>query len=142
MFSRVLVIRLALACPSLVPCFCFWFTDGVLAALRNSVVLETTFNTLAVRHEVGRTGDTRLGDHLSLLQQPSQSPVLPSYKVEEGRTESQAVFKQEQRVSGNAARQRRGNFFAQGGGEGKARAKPGGRGGGRGRGASQPGGGN
>ena len=86
---------------------------GVEQALATSDVLETSLNVLGTRHAVGLTRDTRLGDHLTLTRPPGESQVLPSSVIEEGRTESQALYKQEQRTGGAATtRQRRAGWFS------------------------------
>lgn len=96
--------------------------EGVKQALETIDVLETSLNVLGTRHAVGLTGDTRLGDHLTLAKPPGESQVLPRSQIEEGRSESHAWHKQEQRTKGGggggggntdgSTRQRRGNWFA------------------------------
>ena len=84
-------------------------------ALATSDVLETSLNVLGCRHAVGLTGDTRLADHLTLTKPPGESQILPSVVIEEGRTEGQALWGQEQRTgsAGSTARRRAGWFAGQ-----------------------------
>jgi hypothetical protein len=106
---------------------------GVEATLAENDVVETALNTIAVNHAVAITGDHRMGAALKAVQPPGQAQVLPNWVLDEGRSESQQLYKQENRKgpNSNSARQRRGQQFAN--------AKPAarGRGKGRGRGAAQ-----
>jgi hypothetical protein len=87
--------------------------DGVNARLDESDTLETAMNVLGVHHAVGLTGDTRLGDHLLMVKPPGQTQVLPQGLIEDARSESAALYKQETRSGGGPVnvRQRRAGWF-------------------------------
>jgi hypothetical protein len=110
-------------------------------ALQSSETIEVNLNAIGVHHEVGLTGDTRLGASLLHVKPPGLSSVLPTDVLDAGRMESRDLHRQEQRSGGSAntatVRQRRASWFAQPTGKGpKAGAKEKGKGkGGRGRGA-------
>jgi hypothetical protein len=114
--------------------------DGLNRTLDASDTLETAMNVLGTHHAVGLTGDVRMGEQLLMVKPPGQTQILPNTVIEDARSESASVYKQEGRSGGGvqSVRNRRAGWFGrsqnQNQGQHQQGANQRGRGGDRGRG--------
>ena len=73
---------------------------GVDHLLLNNDAIEHALSRIGAQVAFLRSGDRRVYDALATSKPPGQSDIVPAWALEEARTHSTALWKQEQRTTG------------------------------------------
>ena len=80
--------------------------QGVDYLLLNNDAIAHALSRIGAQVAYLRSGDRRVYDALATSKPPGQSDIVPSWALEEARTHSTALWKQEQRTTGKSSQQR------------------------------------